>query len=92
VTSRLAISNSSLHCDLKGMVAILNSDTGLFYNLNESGAILWQHLNEPRTVEELAEILAQKYGLKPEGSRKDTEAIVEQMLSAGILQVVGDVD
>lgn len=49
--------------------------------LNETGAFLWNLLQEPRTVPELARPLAETYGLTEEESRRDVEDFLALALS-----------
>lgn len=53
------------------VVIIPNLDNGNFYLFNEAAADLWLSLEEPKTILELAQILAQKYLGHPDDYQQD---------------------
>jgi hypothetical protein len=58
-----------------------------FEQLGGSGALLWDMLAEPRTVNEVVELLAVAYGEDPSVVRPGVEAVVEQLVHLGVLEV-----
>lgn len=56
---------------------LVNEKTGI--SIGGSGVYLWQLLSEPRTLEELAAKVADRYLVSPETARKDAEEFVHEL-------------
>lgn len=55
---------------------------------NETGALLISAMNEAIDIDSLAQMLVEKYNIKPEEAKADTEAYIQKMLDAGIIEAV----
>ena len=55
---------------------------------NEAGALLLGAMNEATDVETLAKMLVEKYNIQPDEAKADTEAYIQKMLDAGIIEAV----
>lgn len=51
--------------------------------LNETGALVWEHLDESRTIDELVERIAPTVDATAAAVRRDVEAFVEGLRDAG---------
>lgn len=56
--------------------------------LNESCAFLWNHMSEFITVEHLAMLLIDEYGIHRDTAIKDTESCISKMLEYDILDTM----
>lgn len=54
--------------------------------LNATGAFLWKLLEDSCTKEELTAALTKKYGIAPEQAVQDTEAFLDILQNAGIIE------
>ena len=71
-----------------GEVLVLHDPLGDTYaRLNESGELLWDCLAEPRSVQELAGVLAERYGLPAERMLGDAERIARDLLARGMVAI-----
>jgi Coenzyme PQQ synthesis protein D (PqqD) len=71
-----------------GEVLVLHDPLGDAYvRLNKSGELLWECLAEPRSVRELAGVLAERYGLPPERTLGDAERLVRDLLARGMVAI-----
>ena len=55
---------------------------------NEAGALLLGAMNEATDVDSLAQMLVEKYNIQPDEAKADTEAYIQKMLDAGIIEAV----
>jgi hypothetical protein len=74
--------------DLAGEAAILNLTSGIYYGLNEVGASIWKLVREPRTVNEVKDTLLHEYVVEPEQCESDLTALLEELLSRGLIEVI----
>ena len=63
--------------------------TANFYVLNESGELLWKHLDAPVGVDELVQHLAEEYDLGAADARIDVERFISELTECGAIQNVG---
>lgn len=67
------------------IVIIPNIDNGDFYLFNEAAADLWLSLEDPKTILELAQILAQKYLGHPDDYQQDVIEWIDDTRMKGLL-------
>ncbi len=60
------------------------------YALNDTGAELWDALDEPRSAPELARILMSDFAIAHAQATKDVEAFLTDMLQIGAIVRAGD--
>ncbi|MCD8021180.1 MAG: PqqD family protein [Clostridiales bacterium] len=57
--------------------------------LNETGKIIWEGISDGKTVEEIVDTLAEKFGAQSEDDRvvimDDVQAMIQEMSDAGFL-------
>jgi hypothetical protein len=61
----------------------------VYLRLNPSGSRLWEALESPATVAQLASLLERRYGLEPQVALADTVAFVADMSGRGLIDVGG---
>ncbi len=54
--------------------------------LNESAADIWEWISKGKSEAEISELLSGKYELTEEKAKADTSAMIEKMLSEGLLE------
>jgi Coenzyme PQQ synthesis protein D (PqqD) len=82
VVSRL-IGGETLIVPVRGNVGDLAS----IYSFNEIGSLIWKLLDIPKDLTELAAAVEQVYEVESERARKDVERFLNDMLSAGLVEV-----
>lgn len=71
----------------RGSATIDFSSVVLF---NETGVFLWQHMDEYRSPEELAELLAAEFNAPVDAVLADTRAFLDKMQDEGMVTVKED--
>jgi len=75
------ISGETLVVPIRGKVGDLAS----IYSFNETGSVLWAALEYPKSLEDLTSLLCQSFDVGWDDARRDAQAFVQEMKSAGLL-------
>jgi len=62
-------------------------DLASIYSFNGTGTLIWRLLESPQTVAQLASAVAQAYEVEPAQAERDVANFVEEMKSAGLIEV-----
>ncbi len=73
--------------DLGGEVVILDLEAGVYYGLDEVGARIWSLIQEPRSVDEVRDILLEEYEVEPERCQHDLIALLQRLAEEGLVKV-----
>src|SRR5215204_1866478 len=86
-SSIVVAAEDQVSSDLGGEVAILDLKAGVYYGLDEVGARIWSLIQEPRTVNEIRDILLEEYEVDPESCERDLLALLQRLADEGIIEV-----
>jgi hypothetical protein len=62
-------------------------DLASIYSFNGTGTLIWQLLETPRTVAQLATAVAESYQVDPAQAEQDVTSFVSEMKSVGLVEV-----
>jgi hypothetical protein len=83
--------NTVVSCRIEGDdgALLFNADTDNTLLINPTGIIVWNFINQPRTVEEIVEYITKSYSNSPDQAsvRKDIEAFVTDLAPDFIVEV-----
>jgi hypothetical protein len=82
VVSRV-IGGETLIVPVRGKVGNLAS----IYSFSGTGSLIWQLLEAPRALTELAVAVQREYGVRQEQAQSDVTQFVAEMFSAGLVEV-----
>ena len=88
-TTRFARKAGVIPTDLQNEVVLLDPQTRLMFSLNATGRFAWQRLDD-HTVTELARALAREFDVPAEQAAADLDALLRELLEAGLVSVRGD--
>jgi hypothetical protein len=74
---------------MDGELVMMGHEQGEYYGLRDVAASLWEHLAEPRTLDDLCGLVAEEYDVTPAECRADNLAFLNQLLDRGLIQPVG---
>ncbi len=80
------IGDSVIFQELHDEVVLLNLTQHEYYGLDSVGAEMWQLLLKHRNVAEAAKSIQGIYDVDEQTARRDIEALVEQLVAAGLLK------
>jgi hypothetical protein len=81
------IAGETLIVPIRGNVGDLAS----IYSFNKTGTLIWQLLESPKSVAELAESVAQEYNVDPAQAERDVLSFVYEMKAVGLVEAYGAV-
>jgi hypothetical protein len=85
--STVVAAKDQVSSDLGGEVAILDLKAGVYYGLDAVGARIWSLIQEPRTVNEIRNILLEEYEVEPERCERDLLVLLQRLADEGIVEV-----
>jgi hypothetical protein len=85
--STVVAAKDQVSSDLGGEVAILDLKAGVYYGLDAVGARIWSLIQEPRTVNEIRDILLQEYEVEPERCERDLLVLLQRLADERIIEV-----
>ena len=87
MASTVVAAEDQVSSDLGGEVAILDLKAGVYYGLDAVGARIWSLIQEPRTVNEIRDILLEEYDVEPERCERDLLALLRRLADEGLVEV-----
>jgi hypothetical protein len=85
--STVVAAKDQVSSDLGGEVAILDLKAGVYYGLDAVGARIWSLIQEPRTVNEILNILLEEYEVEPERCERDLLVLLQRLAEEGLIEV-----
>jgi hypothetical protein len=67
-------------------IVLLDEDSGEYWNLNPTGAVVVRTLLEGGSAADAAQQLAEEYAIDPDTARRDVHDLVAGLRSAGLTQ------
>lgn len=65
--------------------ALLDEDSGQYWNLNPTGLLVVETLLSGGTTDDATRVLADEYGIDPGSAAQDVGELVDQLCSAGLV-------
>ena len=69
-------------------LVMFDAEAGKYYGLNDVATVIWNLLEEPKTVEELCDLLTEEFDVSIEQCRKDVIKFLPKMREKGLVQEV----
>lgn len=70
-------------------IIFLHEEEGIYYRLNAVGAVVWNALEEPRTLEQLVEAVCAEYDVEAETARADLRELTTTLSAKGLVEEIG---
>ncbi len=86
-TSRIAVSDHQVSCDLAGEAAIVNLKNGVYYGLDPVGARIWSAIREPVTFAQIRDTLLGVYNVEPRALEADIRDFLRQLAEQGLIEI-----
>jgi hypothetical protein len=75
-----------LATELSGETVLLDSASGVYFNLNESGTLIWRTLAERGSADAAVEALTSAFGVGAEQAAADVRELIEQLQVRGLVE------
>ena len=66
---------------------LLNPSSGDYFEISETGLLIWRHVDGQKTIEEIIENLATHFDITDEDLAKDTIEFMEELINKGLISV-----
>jgi hypothetical protein len=87
VSSSVVAAKDQVSSDLGDEVAILHLNAGVYYGLDGVGARIWDLIQQPRTVEEVRDVLIREYEVEPDRCESDLITLLQRLADEGLIEV-----
>ena len=77
-----------MDCDIGGERALLHLETNEYFTLNQAASKIWLTLTEPKSLEDLVEVITNSFEVTAAQCRPDIEELLEQMKSANVVEKI----
>ena len=77
------VAGETLIVPVRGKVGDLAS----IYSFNQTGSLIWQSMESPKTLPELINAVQQEYAVAYEQAEQDVKQFLEDTLSAGLIEM-----
>lgn len=84
--SRYTIPSTVLLQSVDDEVLLFNSANGLFFALNEMGAVFWESMSESTTLQDIFNQIAQEYEVEADLLAQDIIAFSQTLAEQGLLK------
>ncbi len=88
--SRIVASKEQTSCDFDGETVMLDTRSGKYYGLNEVATMVWDLVQQPRTLKEIREAVEAQFNVTAERCDSDLQAWLQDMVDEGLVEIEGD--
>ncbi|VVM04669.1 PqqD family protein [Methylacidimicrobium tartarophylax] len=87
---RLERAGEAVSTEIDGAIVILQTEDGIYYQLDGVGRRIWELLEEPASLEALVSALVAEFEVDKNRCLADTEALLGELLERRLVRRVGD--
>jgi hypothetical protein len=84
----IRIDDDVAETDFENKIVLLHIENGEYYNFNETGSDLWHWLSDEHTIQQLAEMIANKYDCTTKGCLPDVIAWVNDVVDKKLIKII----
>jgi hypothetical protein len=74
-------------CPLGDDTVILDLKAGLYFSLNNVGAMIWQLIQQPKSVKEIREAILEAFDVEREVCDRDLVALLRELATRNLVEV-----
>lgn len=82
--------NEVLQTEVDAGLALLDAKTNTYFLLNRTGSLIWDQLEEERSVDELCATVARKFEVTAANCKNDVEGMLSALTNKGLVVVSSD--
>jgi hypothetical protein len=86
-TSRVVVPETVLFRELEGESVLLNLKTESYLGLDHVGTRMWAVFTAQPSIQAAYDVLLAEYDVAPDVLRKDVEALLDQMIEHGLVEL-----
>ncbi len=85
-------SPDQVSCDMGGESVMLHIKSGMYYGTDETGALIWNLLDEPRAVGDIRDAIAEEFDVGKEQCERDLIAFLAEMRAADLIEIQNGIE
>lgn len=85
--TKLIRRNDIMTADMNGSAVTMDMMSGKYYNMGETGGVIWNLLESEKSVNEVVDALTAEYDISKEQCMKDILPFLETLVDKGLLLV-----
>ena len=85
--SLISVHPEQLSSDLDGETILLQMNSGLYYGLNEIGAVIWEMIQTPQQFKDIQNKLLETYEVTPEVCELEVTKLISELYEARLVEV-----
>jgi hypothetical protein len=86
-SSVIQVAPHQVACELNGQAVILNTESNIYYGLDDVGARIWSLIQQPCAFGQICEALMGEYEVDSQACERDTNDLIRKMAEAGLVQI-----
>lgn len=86
-SSIVIVSQDQVSSDLAGESVILNLKDGTYYGLNELGSVIWEFIQEPKTVAAICDSILQEYEVDADTCNSSVQTLLNDLVNAQLVEI-----
>ncbi|MEM4260745.1 MAG: PqqD family peptide modification chaperone [Candidatus Woesearchaeota archaeon] len=83
----IVTSKDQIFRDVGEETVILNLKTGLYCGLNEVGTYIWSQIKEPKTIQDILDMVLKEYDVDPEQCKHDLLKLLQQLSDNNLIEI-----
>jgi hypothetical protein len=80
-------SNDQFSCPLGDDTVILDLKAGLYFSLDNVGAMVWQLIQQPKTVKDLRQAILDEFEVSSEVCERDLVALLRDLAERRLIEI-----
>ena len=80
-------SKDQFSCPLGDDTVILDLKAGLYFSLDNVGSLIWQLVQQPKTVEELRTAILETFEVEPAVCERDLRALLQDLVGRNLVEI-----
>ena len=85
--STIGVNKNQISCDLSGESVILHLEGGVYYGLNETGTVVWNLIQKPKSVNEILDTLLGQFDIEPKQCENDLLKLLNELEEHKLIDV-----
>ena len=73
---------------MDGELVMMGLDQGEYFGMRGVAASIWEHLEQPRTLDELCGLVSREYDTTSDACRPDVEAFVDDLVTRRLVDAL----
>jgi hypothetical protein len=86
--SRYIQNKKIIHSKVGEEFVMMDIDSGFYFGLNSVGSVIWNHLEQARTLNDLVIQLITEYNVDKQVCERETKGFLNQLLEKNLIKVV----